>query len=281
VQAVRRTTAYVRYENRARRHISLNPWQALSDLNQAIDLSPDKEKGKLIRQRANLYEKMGLTEQADRDHLLLATSAEAFKGEGEWVSAITGADADVYSHSRRSDQNNILLNSGRTRAVGYCSQCKNVIELDANQPCHVHPKVKGSTVEYVIPVDLLAGKLVVLQKLESTHPQLSDQLTGLLDSGEAKAVGYCRRCKAAVVLDSNRRCTIHPNRKGHRVQYVLPGEIEATQQVVLRGIRADLPVKRRKTILAIGFSIIGILVLQKVYSAQVSEFVVNIIHLLP
>jgi predicted RNA-binding Zn-ribbon protein involved in translation (DUF1610 family)/ribosomal protein L40E len=272
-QALRKTPAYLKYENRAKRHVSLNPSQALSDLNQAIELAPEKEQAGLLKQRANLYDKLGMTEDAARDHLTLATSPDAFKEEGQWVSVFTGADADIHTSIRRSGQITSLLSSGSARAVGYCPRCKNVVELDSNQHCRVHQKTKGNEIQYVIPADVLVGKLIVLQKLESKHSQLSDQLTELLNSGQAKAVGYCPRCKVAKELDSKRCCPIHPRVRGRRVQYVIPSEIEAAKKVVLRGRREETFIGRRRTFVVIILVMMSITLLFTLYSTQVTEFI--------
>lgn len=273
IQALRKTPAYVKYQTRAKRHESLNPWQALSDLDQAMEIAPAKEQGGLLKQRAILYEKIGLTEEAARDHLVLATSPDAFKDEANWVSALSGANADVYSNNRRSGQITALLKSGNALAVGYCTKCKNVVELDADQRCQIHPKTKGREIQYVIPADVLAGKLVVLQKLESTHPQLSNQLAEYLDTGQAKAVGYCPRCKAAVELDSKRNCSIHPRTKIRRIQYVLPNKIEAGKKLVLRGRREDKPVGRVRLIIIISITLLLIGYFLGKYMTPISEYV--------
>jgi hypothetical protein len=281
IQALRKTPVYLKYENRAKRHISLNPWQALSDLNQAMEIAPAKEQGGLLKQRANLYEKIGLTEEAARDHLVLATSPDAFKGEGEWVAAFTGADSDTYTRSRRADQITNLLRSGSARAVGYCSRCKKVVELDSNQRCQTHPRTKGNEIQYVIPADLLVGKLTVLQKMESAHSQLSQQLTELLDTGQAKAIGYCPRCKAAVELSSKRSCTIHPRVKGRRIQYVLPNNIEAGKKLVLRGKREDKPVGRVRIIIIITLIFVAIGYFLSKYINQISDYAAKLFDRLP
>jgi hypothetical protein len=272
-QALRKTPAYLKYEIRAKRHVGLNPLQALSDLNQAIELAPEKEQAGLLKQRANLYDKLGMTEDAARDHLSLATSPDAYKEEGQWVSAFTGADADIHTRVRRSGQISSLLSSGSARAVGYCPNCKNVVELDSNQHCQVHLKTKGREIQYVIPADVLTGKLIVLQKLESKHSQLSTQLTELLNSGQAKAVGYCPRCKVVKELDSKRCCTIHPRIKGRRVKYVIPNEVEAAKKTILRGKREEAFIGRRRTFVVVILVMTSITILLAVYSSQITEFV--------
>jgi hypothetical protein len=229
-QALRRTPAHVKYENRSQQHVSLNLRQALADINQAMDLAPEKQQGKLLRQRAEIYEKMGLADEAARDRLTLITSPDAYKSEGDALAMLTGADADAYRASRRSGQIDTLLQAGKAKVVGYCPQCKQVIELNTDKRCLLHPKVKGRDVEYVIPADALAGKLVVMQKWESRQLQVAKQLTDLLAAGQARAVGYCPRCRAPAELDDQRYCSVHPKIKAREVQYVLPRDVYVAKQ---------------------------------------------------
>lgn len=280
-QSLRKTPTYLKYENRAKRHLNLNPWQSLADINQAIELAPEKEHGRLLKQRAELHDTLGLKEDAARDHLALATSPDAFKGEGEWVSALTGADADVYTHSRRSSQITSLLKSGNARAVGYCPKCKKVVEVNEDLRCLEHPKTKADEIQYVIPADVLTGKLIVLQKLEGRHTELKTQLTELLNSGEAVAIGYCPRCKAAMELDSTRHCKIHPRVKGRIVQYVVSHDIENGKKTVLRSRRDDRPNMRKRNVLAFGIIIVGIILLLTRYLTQGSGFIDQLSEILP
>lgn len=272
-QALRKTPDYVRYENRAKRHLNLNLRQSLSDINQAMELAPKKEQGRLLKQRAEIYDKLGWKDDAARDHLVLSTSPNAYKSEGDWVSAITGADADVYAHSRLSAQIGALLKSGNARAVGYCSKCKRVVELSESQNCPDHPKTKGREIQYVIPADVLAGQLAVLQSLETSHSHLKIQIAELLEAGKAKAVGYCPRCKAAVELDATRHCPIHQRTKMQSIQFVLPKNVEAGKRAVLLARREQQPITRRRILLALGITLLGIAILWMNYSAQLSGYI--------
>jgi hypothetical protein len=245
VQLLRKTPTHVKYVNRAKRHIDLNAWQALDDLNHAMDLAKDKDQGNLVQQRVKVYEKLGLTDEAARDYLALVTSSGAFKGTGEWISAFTGADAETISSGMSESQNKLMLQSSKAKAVGYCRQCDNVVVLNNDARCQMHPKSKVKEVTFVIPADVLAGKLTVMHRLEPGSKKFSEKITKLLDSGQARAVGYCSRCKSAVELDSNRHCVTHPKVKGQLVQYVVPGREGEGKRVVLRW-RRDAKVAGRK-----------------------------------
>ena len=245
---LRKTPAYLKYENRAKRHINLNAWQALDDFNRAMDLAEDKEQGNLIKQRVEVYKKLGLTEQAERDYLALATSPGAYKDAGEWIAALTGADAESISSGVRSSQNTMLLQSGKAKAVGYCEQCGDAVVLNTDLRCQTHPKKKVKEVEFVIPSDVVVGKLTVLQKVESRSKKLSAKITDLLDSGKARAIGYCRRCKAVVQLDSNRQCPTHPKVKGQYVLFVIAGNEAEKKRAILRWRRDKQVAGRRRNL---------------------------------
>ncbi|OGO26355.1 MAG: hypothetical protein A2136_05260 [Chloroflexi bacterium RBG_16_54_11] len=280
VRLLRVTPAYVKYQNRAERHLNLNAWQALDDLNHAMDLASEKEQGNLIKQRAKVYEKLGLTDEAARDHLTLATSPNSYKGEGEWISAITGADADVFSSGMRSGKIKAMLASGNVKAVGFCRRCKAVVELNPDQRCPSHPKVKGAEVQFVIPADVLAGKLAVMQKLEHRYYNISKEITALLESKEAKAIGYCRRCKAAVELNAQRRCSIHPKVKGRMVQYAVPGDEPAARRVILRWRRVQKAAGRQKSVAVLALIVIVVVVLLYVFQMEITDLMLSLRNML-
>ena len=49
----------------------------------------------------------------------------------------------------------------------------------------------------------------------------------LLSTGKIKAVGFCKQCQQAVVLNDKSRCPIHPKKKPIVVKYCLPKDFEA------------------------------------------------------
>jgi ribosomal protein L40E len=65
--SVRKTPRYERYETRAKRHVSLDLRQAIADYGSAIDLAPEAKAFDLLRERAKLYQKLGMTIEARAD----------------------------------------------------------------------------------------------------------------------------------------------------------------------------------------------------------------------
>lgn len=256
VVPLRRTPDYVKYRNRASRHEKLNPWQSLADLEHAMDVAPEKEQLNLLKQRMKLYEKLGFAEDAARDYVVLVTSPGRYKGEADTVSLFTGADSGVYARSRRSSEIWMILNSGKAKAVGYCPRCNLVVELDKEKHCLQHPKVKGQEVEYIIPADLVSGKLAVMQKMEGKKPQVANQLTELLSAGKASAIGYCTRCSGVVELDTQRRCLIHPKARVKNVQYAVPRDLDSARKRIFKSNKENRAGRYRTIVFILAFLMI-------------------------
>ena len=162
--ALRRTPPYVRYENRAKRHLEISPLQAVADFSQAILLAPEKEVASLLKQRAAVYEKLGRQKDALRDTLAITSSPGAMKDEA-LVIKMFGGDKDIYLSSRKEGLQADLINSGKAKAVGYCRSCKKVVELNAELRCFEH-KRKGKRVRLVLPDEIEAGKQAILLEME-------------------------------------------------------------------------------------------------------------------
>ncbi len=150
VSALRKTPLYQRYATRARRHIELDPEQAISDFSQALELAPEKEKAGLLKERATLYEKLGMQEEATRDELDYTSAEGAYSG-GRGVARFFGADDDVYAAGRGEDDRKAMVAEGRVKALGYCSKCGKVVELNPNLRCPDHKSPKPKAVKFVLP----------------------------------------------------------------------------------------------------------------------------------
>lgn len=252
----RRTPEYVKYKIRAIRHIPLNPWQALDDLESAMELAPDKEQGILLKERAKLYAKVGFVEDAARDLLVLATSPERFKSEADAASLFLGTDSGIYANSRRSSEIANILKSGKAKAVGFCSKCNDVVVLNHEEHCPQHPKIKGKEVAYVIPADETAGKIAVMQKMEAGNHVIREKLTVLLSTGEVVGIGYCTECHAAVNLDSQRHCPLHNKAQIKHIQYALPREAAVTQKRIMKLLRGPKTGLKVNALVVVGIALL-------------------------
>lgn len=65
--SLRKIPPYERYETRAKRHVELDPQQAISDYGSAIGLAPEAKAFDLCCERAKFLQSQGLTEEARSD----------------------------------------------------------------------------------------------------------------------------------------------------------------------------------------------------------------------
>ena len=197
VLALRKIPPYKRYEMRSSRHLNLDINQSIADLTSSLELAPDNVKHSLLRQRRSLYQKIGDSTNTDRDRLALALDPNVWKDEGDFLSVFGGMDGGAFSWSMRRAAIDTLLSSSAVVALGYCPACKEVVELNKDKKCPVHPKIKIRDEELVIPADVAAGKLAVLAKLEHKEAHLAKEITRLLEAKEAMALAYCPRAARA------------------------------------------------------------------------------------
>ena len=142
--------------------------------------------------------------------------------------------------------------------------------MDKDEHCPTHPKTKVREVEYVIPDDVLAGKLAVMQKVEGGKSKVAEQLTELLTSGKASAIGYCLRCKAVVELTPERRCAVHPKARVKNVQYAVPRDLAAARKRIFKLQRGRRSGRSQTLFIAICLILAGILLLNA-YGVEISE----------
>ena len=142
--------------------------------------------------------------------------------------------------------------------------------MDKDEHCPNHPKTKGREVEYVIPADVLTGKLAVMQKVEAGKPKIAEQLTELLATGKASALGYCLRCRAVVELTPERRCAVHPKARVKNVQYAVPRDLAAARKRIFKLQRGRRSGRSQTLFIAICLILAGILLLNA-YGVEISE----------
>jgi hypothetical protein len=150
VAAIRRTPRYKIYARRALHHTELDPQQAIADFTQALELAPEKEKAELYKNRAEMYEQLGMEEEATRDFLEYTSSEGAYE-TGRSITRMIGGDADVYAEGVAKEDRKKLVEAGKAVALGYCSKCGEVVQLNESMRCPEHPKKKVKFVRVVVP----------------------------------------------------------------------------------------------------------------------------------
>jgi len=133
------TPEYEKYVKRAQRHVEAVPEQALADFTTALELAPEKNQAEILKQRGELYSKLGRKEEALADLSTYAASPQAHKG-AKVVSEVIGVDMEEAAGAL-TEQPTIealqreLVQKGALKGVGYCKHCKDAVELDENRCC--------------------------------------------------------------------------------------------------------------------------------------------------
>lgn len=168
VDALRKTPLHERYAMRARRHVDLDAEQAMADFGQALELAPEKARAALLKERAALYEKLGLDEESVRDRLAYTSAPGAHEdGFGAGVVRLVGGDAGVYAAGVAKDERKRLVREGKVQALGYCPTCQAVVELDGDLRCPVVSKhARPKAVRFVMPDEVDGAREEILQEFE-------------------------------------------------------------------------------------------------------------------
>lgn len=152
VYALQRTPQYEKYVERAKRHLQLDPDQALADFNQALNLAPEKNKAAILRDRAALMAKLGRATESARDKIAAMESEGAYD-EASGFATLIGADKDVFVDGVKSSQQKELVKTHAAVGMGWCKKCKAVVELDEAMHCKLHPTTKITDVKVAVPED--------------------------------------------------------------------------------------------------------------------------------
>ena len=156
------TPAHQKYLNRAKRHLSLDKAQALADLNQALELAPEKERTAILKERASLYESLGQKQQAVRDEIARIESNGAYES-AEGIAALTGMDRDIFAGGIKDNDIQALLKAQAAVPLGYCPKCKNVVELNEKMRCRLHRRARIESVRLAVPEDIDKIKEALLE----------------------------------------------------------------------------------------------------------------------
>lgn len=160
VFALGKTPMHERYLERAKRHLTLDRDQALADLNQAINLAPEKSRAPILKERAKLLEAIGQTTEATRDRIALL---DADKHESAaMIAGGFGADKDIVVNDLRNRERDALLKTKSAVALGYCSTCRAIVELNENNRCPLHPNKKPADIRLAVPVDVEPVKATMM-----------------------------------------------------------------------------------------------------------------------
>lgn len=163
INAIRKTPTYRRYEYRAKRHIEADPQQAIADFSKAVDAAPEKERASLLKQRSEIYKKLGKEDDFLQDRLRYMESEGAYEGQANLAQTFK-LDSDSMVSSARDSERKQLVADGKIKGVGFCKVCQHPVVLNEKLRCPLHPKKKPIDVKYVLPKDLESALLEVGEK---------------------------------------------------------------------------------------------------------------------
>lgn len=166
VFALGKTPMHERYLERAKRHLTLDRDQALADLNQAVNLAPEKSRVPILKERAKLLEAMGQTTEAARDKIALL-DADKHETAG-MIAGGFGADKDIFVNDLRNQERDALLKTKTAVALGYCSGCRVVVELNEKNRCPLHPNKKPANIRLAVPADVESVKVTMMAERAKT-----------------------------------------------------------------------------------------------------------------
>ena len=179
---------------RAGRLSKTQPWQALEDLGHALELAPVQEHAQIMATRMNLYQSLGLMQNATREELAITYAKERNPqgGMGLFIAGNVLGDSfskgflSGISKQARKDREKMYA-EGRAIVLGYCPVCEEAVELTSDFRCPnaekgSAPKHSGKPkfLQYVIPADVEAGKVAVLKAMEAGHRALRNRIVAIV-----------------------------------------------------------------------------------------------------
>ena len=170
VATMRKTPRHERFEKRARRHIELDPEQAIADFTKALEHAPETKRASLLEKRARLFAKLGKEREATRDRLDYTFSEGAYK-TGAGLAKMIGADTEAYTSTVAKDERARMIADGKVVALGFCPKCADVVALTYKLRCSAHPSVKGQAVHHTLPGEVEPTKAKVLEEYNKTRKQ--------------------------------------------------------------------------------------------------------------
>jgi hypothetical protein len=133
-----RTPKYERHVKRAEQVREAAPEQALADLGLALELAPEKERADILKQRGELYAKLGLREDAATDLAAFAEHPDAHKG-AKVLSEIVGVElegaAKASTEATLEGLRTSLMRDGALAAISYCERCREAFILSEQFLC--------------------------------------------------------------------------------------------------------------------------------------------------
>lgn len=187
--ALRKVPLYERHATRAKRHVSLNPWQAISDYGAAIRHAPPSLAFDYQLERAKVYEKVGLTIEARADWQLALENINARMAKSKApVIDLTRQRAELYQSLGMQDE--------------YAMEMLRYT-IDKEKTF----KTKRGDIAMGMEEGFKKGTE------DFQRNELEKLRAGIMKNTRYGIVGQCKKCRAVVNLDSRLECTNNPKHR--------------------------------------------------------------------
>jgi hypothetical protein len=212
VIAFRKVALFERYQNRAERHIKLDPQQAIQDYSQAFANLPRKTSDlgfQLKNKQAEVFTQLGMINEAQANYQQALAIIE-----------------DLYQSKPQKEK------------LKYMEERANLLEKLGRQEESDREGLNYTYLaEKALPEKKIAmGAMEGFEKanIDSKRKVIYEKRKAILDRGLFITMGYCRKCKTAVQLDYTLHCTVNPkHEKIDSIRFVLAGEVEKAKQEIL------------------------------------------------
>lgn len=190
----RKVPLYERYALRAKRHISLNPWQAIADYGSAINSAPQTQAFDYLIERAKLYESLGMTMEArtDLQHALENINARIAKPKTS--VDLNKQRAEVYKYLGMEDEYAMEM-------LQYTIEKEKTFKFK-----------RGHIAEGWEEGFKKGSEDIQRQELQKLRVEI-------MKNHKYGIVGQCKKCKSIVDLDARLDCTNNPK---HLIKNITP-----------------------------------------------------------
>jgi len=191
----RKTALHERYEMRAKRHVSSNPWQAIADLSSAINMAPQIQAFDYLLERAKLYQGLGKNAEARAD----------------WQHALENINQRI-----AVPKSSIDLFKQRAEIFDYLGMedeyALQMLEYTIEKEKTFKTKRK----------DIAMGWEEGLKKgsEDMQRQELEKLRTEIMTNQRYKIIGQCKKCRSMVDLNARLECT--NNAKHQKITDIRP-----------------------------------------------------------
>jgi hypothetical protein len=192
----RKTPLYERYETRAKRHLDLDPQQAIADYGTAIDLAPELFAFDLLCARAKLCQRQGMVEDAKSDW------QRALENVNHRIAAIKDTDLELHKQRAETYKHLGMQDEYAMEMLGYTIAKELSLKFE-----------KGEIVR-----DINSG---IKKGVEDTKRGQLQHLRGqVMNKRKYGIVGHCAQCGSIVELNQKLECTNNP--KHYKITNIKP-----------------------------------------------------------